>query len=305
MDLSGGKRLIGGLKSKLGLGSRQAAQDYDPEYDDYFEDSYEEYDAYDGYADDYGDGYGDYGEFEAYGRDYRDDEYGYDDDYGYPSDGYRDSRRMNSDMRSRNVGRDAGYPAPYDAPRGARGRGGSGLPRLLSIDEVRDRTRASRAMRFDDPSNGFADDRDRSSRTGSSSPFSRRSGGLTSMPAPLAEPALEQSADAHSGRFLSLLNADASSPNGDVSRIRALTVLKPVRYGEAERITEVLKKDDVAVLDLRGTTKGLDKRILDFSFGAASVLDASVECVADKVFVVCAGGLTQEERAQLQAQGVI
>lgn len=302
MDLSGGKRLIGDLKSKLGLGAKQQApQDYDQAYDDaYYEEGYERY------VDDFGDGYGDYDQFEAYGRDYVDDGYdaAYDDGYGYPDDAPRDSRRMNSGTRARNVSRDTGYVGSYDAPRGTRGQGASGMPRLLSIDEVRDRTRASRTVRTEAPSGGFADQRP--ARASSSAPLPRRSGNFDSMPLHTPEPLPEQPAEGHSGRFLSLLDADPDSPNGDISRIRALTVLKPVRYGEAERITEVLKKDDVAVLDLRGAAKGLDKRILDFSFGAASVLDASVECVADKVFVVCAGGgLTQEERAQLQAQGVI
>lgn len=287
MDLSNGKRLIGDLKSKLGLTPRQDAQPYDEAYDEgYYEEGY--YD--DGYADDYGDGYGDYSEFDAYGEGYADDGYG----YGAETD-YRDQRRGNAGTRARSIGRESGY----DGHRGVRSRGAGTVPRLLSMDEVRERTRATAyPPRETSVSGGFSDDR--ASRA--SAPLTRRSDSFASA---LIEPAFEQ-AEGHSGRFLSLLDAEPGSANDDVSRIRALTVLKPTRYGEAERITEVLKKDDVAVLDLRGAAKGLDKRILDFSFGAASVLDASVECVADKVFVVCAGGgLTAEERGQLQAQGVI
>ena len=42
------------------------------------------------------------------------------------------------------------------------------------------------------------------------------------------------------------------------------------------------------------------------SFGAASSLDAEVECIADKVFFIAKGsGLADDERASLQAQGVL
>lgn len=286
MDLSNGKRLIGDLKSKLGLTPRQDARPYEEVYEDegYYDEGY--YDE--GYADDYGDGYADYSEFDAYGQGYADDGYDYDD-------GYEHDDRRNAGTRARSVGREGGY----DSRRSSRTRGVGTVPRLLSMDEVRERTRAVAYPPRETTSSGsFAEER----TARASAPLPRRSDSFASAP---IEPAFEQ-VEGHSGRFLSLLDAEPGSANGDVSRIRALTVLKPTRYAEAERITEVLKKEDVAVLDLRGAAKGLDKRILDFSFGAASVLDASVECVADKVFVVCAGGgLTAEERTQLQAQGVI
>ncbi len=292
MDLSNGKRLIGDLKSKLGLGAKQDVQPYDEAYDDGY---YEE-----GYADEYGEPYQGYDEFDAYDQGY-DDGYDYDDGYG-ADDGYREHRRANPGTRARSVSRETGYvDAGYDARRGSRSRSVGTVPRLLSMDEVRERTRAKAYPPREAATSGsFA--ADHASRS-VSAPLSHQSGSFASVS---TGSAFDQPAEGHSGRFLSLLDAEPGSANDDVSRIRALTVLKPTRYGEAERITEVLKKDDVAVLDLRGAAKGLDKRILDFSFGAASVLDASVECVADKVFVVCTGGgLTAEERTQLQTQGVI
>ena len=52
--------------------------------------------------------------------------------------------------------------------------------------------------------------------------------------------------------------------------------------------------------------KCLSKRILDFSFGVSSALDASVDCVADKVFVISRGAaLTDAERMSLRGQGVL
>ena len=90
------------------------------------------------------------------------------------------------------------------------------------------------------------------------------------------------------------------------SPTRALTVLKPASYGEVERIAKALKAGDAVVLALRNTPDNLSKRILDFSFGVSSALDASVDCVADKVFVISRGApLTDAERMSLRGQGVL
>ncbi len=87
---------------------------------------------------------------------------------------------------------------------------------------------------------------------------------------------------------------------------RSVTVLKPASYAEVERIAKALKAGDVVVLALRNTPDNLSKRILDFSFGVSSALDASVDCVADKVFVISRGmGLTDAERMSLRGQGVL
>lgn len=87
---------------------------------------------------------------------------------------------------------------------------------------------------------------------------------------------------------------------------RGLSVMKPVSYSEVERIAKIIKAGDVVVLSLRNTPDHLAKRILDFSFGVSSALDASVECIADKVFVIIRGSsLTTEEKTKLRSQGVI
>ena len=87
---------------------------------------------------------------------------------------------------------------------------------------------------------------------------------------------------------------------------RKLKVLSPMSYGEVESIARALKAGDVVVLNLVQTPGDLAKRVLDFSFGVASALDASVDCVADKVFVVCRGqGLSGAERSSLQSQGIL
>ena len=60
------------------------------------------------------------------------------------------------------------------------------------------------------------------------------------------------------------------------------------------------------VLALKETPDALAKRVLDFSFGVSSALDASVDCIADKVFVIARGAaLTEAERASLRSQGIL
>lgn len=87
---------------------------------------------------------------------------------------------------------------------------------------------------------------------------------------------------------------------------RGLTVIRPVKYQDVEGIAAAVKAGSVAVLVLRVTNDALAKRVLDFSFGVASALDARVDCVAEKVFVVARGEeLTLEERHQLHRQGVL
>lgn len=87
---------------------------------------------------------------------------------------------------------------------------------------------------------------------------------------------------------------------------RSLSVLKPANYSEVEHVAKILKAGDVAVLSLRNTPDHLAKRILDFSFGVSSALDARVECAADKVFAITRGtALTDAERIALRNQGVL
>ena len=100
--------------------------------------------------------------------------------------------------------------------------------------------------------------------------------------------------------------AYAGGASASFSASRSCTVLKPASYAEVERVAKVLKAGDVVVLALRNTPDSLAKRVLDFSFGVSSALDANVECVADKVFVIARGaGLTDAEKISLRNQGVL
>ncbi len=98
----------------------------------------------------------------------------------------------------------------------------------------------------------------------------------------------------------------ASQAGGSVAGSRSLQVIRPVSYEDAEGVTRALKVGDVAVLVLTGVPEGLVHRMLDFSFGAASALDASVECVADRTFVLNRGeALSDAERLNLSTLGVL
>ena len=87
---------------------------------------------------------------------------------------------------------------------------------------------------------------------------------------------------------------------------RKLTVIRPMAYGDVEQVARALKAGDVVVLAMRSTPDDLSKRVLDFSFGVASALDANVECPGEKVFAIARGNaLTADEKQSLGSQGVL
>ena len=93
---------------------------------------------------------------------------------------------------------------------------------------------------------------------------------------------------------------------GTHSPTRSVTIVKPASYGECEKVAKALKAGDAVVLALKETPDALAKRVLDFSFGVSSALDASVDCIADKVFVIARGAaLSEAERASLRSQGIL
>lgn len=97
------------------------------------------------------------------------------------------------------------------------------------------------------------------------------------------------------GRFTSTLSTS-----------RNLSVLRPMAYNDVERVARIVRSGDVAVLSLRATPDNLFNRVLDFSFGVASALDARVDCVGNKVFAICTGAsLSESEKASLKGQGII
>ena len=87
---------------------------------------------------------------------------------------------------------------------------------------------------------------------------------------------------------------------------RSLKIIRPVQYGDVESVAKAIKAGDAVILALAATPEALAKRVLDFSFGVASALDASVDCVSAKVFAITRNGaLTQAEKTNLKNQGIL
>lgn len=292
MDLQDGKRMFGDLKSKLGFGGKNKDEAYDEEY---FEEEYDDFDE----------------EYEDYG------EYGYDKGY----DNSYDNRPARSS-------RDTYTTRPsYSSSRS----GGVSAPRLVSIDDVRANTQVPSSLNRDPlptrhvtPASSM-----RGGRTlvdasvphqltpeGSAAQVAasrrRSSEGLDSLFEPTTEtPARPQSSQTSDPAITTRAaydpyeNYSGSSTIG-YSSSRSVVVVKPMSYGDVERVSRSLKIGDAVVLALATTPDDLSKRVLDFSFGVASALDANVDCIADKVFVITRGKeLTDAERFSLRSQGVL
>ncbi|MCI9129308.1 MAG: cell division protein SepF [Eggerthellaceae bacterium] len=183
----------------------------------------------------------------------------------------------------------------------------SGLPSLLSRSEVEERTRSNRSISLTEsiPSRSHGREMVDSSLPPSMTPegtaavsaaSNRRSEGLDSLfssTAPASTPSVP------------VIGAAASALSSVAGR-RKLKVMHPSSYEDAADVTSTLKVGDVAVLVLKGVPDSLAHRMMDFSFGAASALDATVDCVADKTFVICRGdALSDAERANLMTQGIL
>ncbi len=277
--------MLSSIKSKLGFASDQPQDAY---RDQYYDEDYEDY--------------GDYGH---YGDDYADDQYG-----GYIPAGSRGPSERGSHRSDTS-------------------------PRLVSIDDVRANTQIPDSLNRDplpsrrnpdpdpDTARGYraggsfqprkvehASDYLRSTDTSDlpqGSGGGARSQGYDSLFSPTAAsagpvPARQASGAGAYDPYDSYAGTGVSSH----APSRSLNVLKPMSYSEVERIAKTVKAGDVVVLGLYNTPDQLAKRILDFSFGVSSALDASVECVADKVFVIIRGnGLSPEERMSLRNQGIL
>ena len=230
-------------------------------------------------SDAYDDEYDEYSDYDEYG-----------DDYGDDYDPYMDRNPVTT-----------------------RSRGEAGLPRLVSMGDARESARSSFSHR--DIGTGSA----------GSSRSSVRSYGRTMVdsslpPSMTAEGTAAASAATNSRRaegldsLFSSSSRSTSRGSSDIIRnsmqlsmpgMRQLQVIKPVKYEDAEAVTNVLKANDVAIISFEGTDRDLMKRILDFSFGAAAALDASVESVGNGVFAICRSvGLDDSERSDLKKMGL-
>lgn len=265
-DREGG--VFGSIKSKLGFGgdSEDGRSSRRSRSDDY--DDYGDYDDYDYDDYDYND-YDDGADADAGARDWNreDSRSSRSGRYG-DYDGYRNDYEVDyQDDISTTAYR------PLEGSYGARR--GADFPQLVTMNDVK----MSTPLPEIHPSEPAEDE------------------GTTYMPSAIA--ASEQ------GRYRSE-GLDSLFGSTAAGSARTLKVIKPVSYADAEGVAKGIKAGAVVVLALRNTPDALRGRILDFSFGAASALDANVECPGDKVYAIARGrALDDAEKQQLRNQGVL
>ena len=315
--------MLDGIKSKLGFA--EAGQGYDDGYYDrgYDDRSFEDEFGDEDYADDYGE----------YGPGYRGDDGSSDD---APGSNYDPYAPVTTRPARASHGRAAARPAGVTPPKLVSiddVRAHTQVPESLNRDPLparrvtsvssaasyrSDRTMvdATDAAPANTPSAraAAAQNRERSeslnalftSTTGDPTATAGVSAGaVTTQGGRTTATAVAGAAAVSAGSF-DPYDAYAGSGAAKHSSVRSITVLKPASYGEVERVAKALKAGDAVVLALRNTPDNLAKRILDFSFGVSSALDASVDCVADKVFAITRGmPLSDAEKMSLRNQGVL
>ena len=272
------------VKSRLGFGNKDADdRDYD-NYGDYDDNGYDDYD------DEPASNNRDWDRRDRDGgRSSRSSRYNDYDDYGNYDDGYSSRGSRYDDRGSRYDDRGSRYDdrgsryddggtryAPIDSPYSTH-RSGGDMPSLVTREDIK----MSTPLPEIPPIEPINEDGE-----------------------PYAAPQYGAASDTASQRGDSLDSLFGSNTASGV--VRTLKVIKPVSIEDAEGVTRGIKTGSVVVLALRNTPDDLAKRILDFSFGAASALDASVECPGEKVFAIAKGrALGDAEKMQLRNQGVL
>ncbi len=266
---------FGDLKSKLGrLGSSQNGSRNQQEYEDEYAD-YDNYDEYDNYSQEYDD-YDNYDEYDPY-------------------------------MDRNPVTKRSAKSDP-------------GLPRLVSMDDAR---ASARDIPPRESRGGIGESRESRSSSRESRSSSIRSYGrmmvdsslppsMTAEGTAAASAAINRKASGLDSLFGSPQSNSAStnvlrdSMQLSMPGMRRLKVIRPTKYNNAEDVTTALKANDVAILVLTKVDQSLMMRLLDFSFGAASAMDATVESIGHKVFAICRSvGLDDREREELSSMGII
>ncbi|MBQ9021304.1 MAG: cell division protein SepF [Eggerthellaceae bacterium] len=259
----------------------------------------------------YGDDFDEYSEeFESdYAHDAADDDYAAFEPAAVPS-----SRRRNRGS----------------SRRASRASGDS--PQLVSMDDVRNSTRVPESLQRDPLPPRRGDNGGRNS-VGRASDFSRSGSETMGASATYASETPASRSEGYNSLFDSSNESSSfSKPASEVGMgthpaqaggydpyrvyeagstsshrpTRSISVISPIAYNEVENVARMLRAGDAVVLSLRNTPNQLSKRILDFSFGVASALDATVDCIADKVFAITrVSNLDEDELSRLRNQGVI
>lgn len=273
--------LFGDLKDKLGFGGGRSDR-----RDDYYDDPY---------YDDYDDSAQPQGSYDA----------GYDPDtYGDPYDRLEYTTRSTGSSRSAGT-RSSRFSSPQLVSSGdirattsaygvseVAAKPTMELPSVAQKKEAEEKPSASKiAEDFSIPASTYSDFV--SPYKHSPSAASTSSAGLDSLFTPSAGGASVSGDSAH----------EATSSH---SSAREITVLKPATYEDVSSVAQSVRAGKIVALHLRQTDPALSKRVLDFSFGVASALNAQVDCIAEKTFVILQGKeLTLEEKHNLAKQGVL
>ncbi len=314
--------LIGDLKDRFGFGGGKQQQNYDeePYYDDYNEYGYNDdpYAVEDGYT----------SQADPYDR----LEYTTRSTAAHPyrSSGYASSPRLVSNDDIRATTSAYGVSTAATSPTAAFDSSAYSDTELRAGDSVRDSYASSSAddiesEQYDVPATAYTDfvspykDQTRqssfssyASTSSSANPSTAassvagasRSAGLDSLFAPSTGQASSGSDVQGSG--VSATSASSVSASAASNLSREITLLQPISYDDVASVARSVRLGNIVVLSLRSTDSALAKRVLDFSFGVASALDAKVDCVADKTFVIVQGrDLSLEERHRLQKQGIL
>lgn len=273
------RNVFSGLKSRLGFSN----------------DSYEQYSD-----EEYGGGYE---EFEEYGESY---DGGLDQGSGY-SYGSGSGASLNSGSYS------SAYDPASRVSYTSRRAGGVSSPPLVSLDDVKARTQIPDSLSRDPLASRVSYSSDRTMVESSnlhhpSSPSGRAAAAASQSGsgASLSSVRSDLGASENSSSGYDPYDAYAGRSAGSHIPSRSLKIIRPQQYGDVESVAKAVKAGDAVILALSSTPESLAKRVLDFSFGVASALDASVDCVSAKVFAITRNGaLTQAEKTNLQKQGIL
>lgn len=276
--------LFGDLKERLGFGDGRARSN-DPYYDE--RDPYSDDQGFNDYDDSYG-------------------SLGYDPDtYGDPYDRLDYTTRQSS----------SSYGSSRSSSR-------TSSPRLVNSSDIRSSLHARTQSSIDEPTvslppidapesheptapiAGF--DAPATSYSDFVSPYKQSTGTLSqASSAPLTSPGLD-SLFSPSDDGAAPAPAPTASPVSSVPPARDVKLVSPVSYDDVASVAPSVREGDIVVLSLRLTDADLMKRVLDFSFGVAAALDAHIECIAEKTFMIrCGGELTLEEHHSLQKHGIM
>jgi cell division inhibitor SepF len=91
-----------------------------------------------------------------------------------------------------------------------------------------------------------------------------------------------------------------------VSSSARVHVVEPQGFNDAQEVGDRLKASQPVMLNLRGLTRELQRRLIDFSSGLAYAVGATMQKVDDHVFLLTPTNVevSQDEKERLRAKGL-